>query len=37
MMSLKERNLKMIERALLNQDGVKELRGYMMKKHGVLS
>lgn len=35
MMSLKERNLKMIERALLNQDGVKELRGYMMKKHGV--
>jgi len=35
MLSLRERNQKLIERMLINQDGVKQLRESMKKKHGV--
>lgn len=34
MLSLKERNKKLIERMLINQDGVKQLRESMKRKHG---
>lgn len=34
-MTLQERNKKLIERMLINQDGVKQLRESLKKKHGV--